>query len=306
MEYTKKSHIVFGIIVLISIITGICINIIKNKQPLVSVIIAAYNHEKYVTETIDSIVAQTYPNLELIVIDDGSKDNTYKILQEVVQKHKKRFKRIVLKTQENQGTTTTLNRLIAETKGKYVFMIASDDVAKPECIEKEVTFLEKNPDYVIAVGDNEFINYKSKRIYLTEDEEETDNINLAKYKTFADKVGTREFHHTYAVLWSGHSFYTNGYTIRSSILKRIPPFTKEAPLEDYYMFLQLLKYGKMKFIDEILFSYRIHAAQTSKNKEKINDMTIKTRLYEVIFINSLANYDGMLSSVKLYIESKKI
>ena len=83
-----------------------------NTDDLISVIVPAYNHEKYIEECIRSIMAQTYQNIELLVIDDGSKDGTFEILQSLKPECEKRFVRVVFETQENQGTCVTLNRLI--------------------------------------------------------------------------------------------------------------------------------------------------------------------------------------------------
>ncbi|MDR2407780.1 MAG: glycosyltransferase family 2 protein, partial [Bacteroidales bacterium] len=123
-----------------------------DQLPLVSVIIPAYNHEKYVQETITSIIEQTYKNIELIIINDGSKDATWQRILEMQDVCKARFTRVDFSTQENSGTCITLNRLIEKTHGEYVYLIASDDKAAPEAIEKEYAFLSKNPDYALAVG----------------------------------------------------------------------------------------------------------------------------------------------------------
>ena len=73
-------------------------------KPLVSIVIPAYNHEKYIKETIKSLINQTYENLELIVIDDGSTDSTFEKLQELKQECEERFVRVVFQKKENEGT----------------------------------------------------------------------------------------------------------------------------------------------------------------------------------------------------------
>ena len=125
---------------------------------LVSVLIPAYNHEKYVQEAIKSIINQTYQNIELIIIDDGSKDNSWQKIQEMKVECEKRFVRVVFKTKINEGTTHTLNQLLNEAQGEYVYIIASDDIAKSGAIEKEVDFLNNNLDYALVVGNDEFID----------------------------------------------------------------------------------------------------------------------------------------------------
>ena len=80
--------------------------------PLISLLVPAYNHEKYIKETIDSLIAQTYPNLELIVIDDGSKDNTFAVLKSLEDVCHERFANVHFETQNNQGVVGTLNQLL--------------------------------------------------------------------------------------------------------------------------------------------------------------------------------------------------
>ena len=87
------------------------INLSETVPGLVSVLIPAYNHEQYVQLTIRSIIEQTYQNIELIVIDDGSKDSTWEKISELKSECEKRFRRVDFSTQENSGTCKTLNRL---------------------------------------------------------------------------------------------------------------------------------------------------------------------------------------------------
>ena len=106
--------------------------------PLVSVIVPCYNHEKYVEETIESIVNQTYENIELIVIDDGSKDASPQIIEELSKKYNFKFIH-----RSNKGLSATLNEGIRLSQGKYISVCASDDKLKLDKIEKQVKFMEE-------------------------------------------------------------------------------------------------------------------------------------------------------------------
>src|SRR5574344_1018426 len=129
-----------------------------STNPLVSVVIPAYNHEKYVKEAIYSIINQTYEKIELIIVDDGSKDSTWEKINELKEDCLKRFRNVIFESQENKGSCDTLNHLLDLAKGEYIYLIASDDIAKPNAIEKEVEFLINNADYALCVGDNEIID----------------------------------------------------------------------------------------------------------------------------------------------------
>lgn len=253
--------------------------------PLVSVLIPAYNHENYIQETIESIINQTYPNIELIILDDGSKDKTWEKITELKPKCENRFVKSHFETKQNEGTCITLNKLLKLSSGEFVYIIASDDLAKPQAIEEEVKFLQDNPDYALAVGDNEYVDSMGKQIFRTQ-KAFTSNIKNAKYKTVKEFLSSKlkidflsDDFGSYKTLYK-ENYIPNGYLIRKNIFETIGNFTKNAPLEDFWLMLQISKYKKMKYIDEILFSYRIHDTNTIGNSTRMRELTTQTRNYE--------------------------
>jgi len=110
----------------------------------VSVIIPVYNVEQFVLEAIQSIQNQTYKNLEIIVIDDGSVDDTYKIVEKLA-KDDNRIK--LYRNEKNLKIVKTLNRALTIAKGEYIARMDGDDISAPDRIEKKVKFLELNNDY---------------------------------------------------------------------------------------------------------------------------------------------------------------
>lgn len=272
---------------------------------LVSVVVAAYNHQDYVQETIKSIIAQTYQNIELIIIDDGSKDNTWQKIQELKDSCQKRFSNFIAETKQNEGTAKTLNKLLAKAKGKYIYFIASDDISYPKAIEKELDFLEKNPSYLLAVGDNALIDTEGKECYWDKERNIIYDKQQAKYLTFKEFLQedceidfNSENFGKYKQLYLGNHI-PNGYLFRKNILDKIPPFTDEAPLEDYYLMLQISKYGKLKFFDKVLYFYRWHQNNTIKNNKKINFFTKKTRDYEEEIFNNLDEKEVLPEILKI-------
>lgn len=253
--------------------------------PLVSVLIPAYNHEIYIQETIESIINQTYLNIELIILDDGSKDKTWEKITELKPKCENRFVKSHFETKQNEGTCITLNKLLKLSSGEFVYIIASDDLTKPQAIEKEVKFLQDNPDYALAVGDNEYVDSMGKQIFRTQ-KAFTSNIKNAKYKTVKEFLSSKlkidflsDDFGSYKTLYK-ENYIPNGYLIRKNIFETIGNFTKNAPLEDFWLMLQISKYKKMKYIDEILFSYRIHDTNTIGNSTRMRELTTQTRNYE--------------------------
>lgn len=102
---------------------------------LISVLIPCYNHEKYISSCLNSLLAQTYKNIELIIIDDSSTDNSFQIIQEYFPRLENSFLRVyVNRNVKNLGVTKTLNKMIHIAKGEYIKLLASDDMLLPSAI----------------------------------------------------------------------------------------------------------------------------------------------------------------------------
>lgn len=256
-----------------------------STSPLISILIPAYNHELFISETIYSIIQQDYDNIELIVIDDGSQDNTWTVLQSLEDVCKDRFVRFIFKRQSNFGTCETLNRLLDEAEGEYICIVASDDCMASHACTSMSSFLNSHPDYLLAVGDNGIIDRHSKKIYWDKNRKAVYTKNNAVFYTFADflkksvQIPFDDSHFgKYPYLFC-QNHIPNGYMIRKNFFDSVR-FTTQAPLEDWYLMLQIAKYGKLKFIEDILFYYRWHGSNTVKNKQKMKKISRKTKIHE--------------------------
>lgn len=103
------------------------------KPGLVSIITPCYNGAKYIGETIDSVISQTYPDWEMIIVDDGSKDNSAQIVREYAEKDS----RITLVQQENAGSAAARNNGIRRAEGQYIALLDADDLWHPDFLEKQ-------------------------------------------------------------------------------------------------------------------------------------------------------------------------
>ena len=251
------------------------------NSPLVSVVIPAYNHEKYVQETIKSVIDQTYQNLELIIIDDGSKDNTWQKIQELSDICKKRFNNFVAQTQQNQGTNITLNKAISLCKGKYVSVIASDDTYQPQAMEEQVKVMEENSTVVQVLPDNTSINREGKIFKGFEWHGKTFTLRSEywqeRYPDF-DFSGD-DFHSYQNVLEK--DFWSNGALWKKEALDKFFPVPTERMSEDYYINLQLAKLGVVKFINQSLYLYRIYDSNTLKNEDYMKMISTNVRIAEM-------------------------
>lgn len=260
-------------------------------KDLVSVLIPSYNHALYIGEAIESVIAQTYENIELIIVDDGSKDNTLFVIDGHSQKCYERFINYKVVKNKNMGRALTMNRLVQEASGQYLLFLASDDKLKPNAVQELYENIILDANLVLVVGNNEFIDSSSNTIGWDKEQNITSYSN-AVYKDFHSFLSTahgidfssNEFG-SYRTLLNGN-YIPNGYLIKASIIKNLT-FTNNAPLEDYYLMLYMTKYGKFSFVNSILYSYRMHDANTIKKKRYLKLITYKTLYYEKKLVDKM-------------------
>ena len=142
------------------------------KQPLVSIIFITYNSSRYLLEKLESVKKQTYRNIELIITDDYSLDDTVAICKNWVDRNKDRFVRTeIISAERNTGIPSNCNRGVKKSQGEWVKLIAGDDILLESCIEDNVEFINENADakFVISelleINDNGCLicNHKGKR-----------------------------------------------------------------------------------------------------------------------------------------------
>ena len=134
----------------------------NDTRPLVSIVVPAYNAESYLVETLDSLLAEGYPNTEIIVVNDGSHDATPSIASDYAQRHS----HIIAINQPNGGVCRARNKGIAQAHGKYILPVDADDLLLPGFITWAVDIMEKHPDAKVAVPKAEFFGAKSGEWHL--------------------------------------------------------------------------------------------------------------------------------------------
>jgi glycosyltransferase involved in cell wall biosynthesis len=120
----------------------------NTENEIVSVIIPAYNSAKYIEETVASVLASTYPHIEIIITNDGSTDTTTEVIEQIIAKHPE----IRAFYQTNKGVSATRNFCISQASGKYILPLDADDLISADYIEKAVTVLSKNEHIKVVYG----------------------------------------------------------------------------------------------------------------------------------------------------------
>ncbi|WP_263261101.1 glycosyltransferase family A protein [Pseudomonas sp. RIT-PI-S] len=219
---------------------------ICSESPLVSVIIASYNHRPYVEASIRSVLAQTYQPVELIVVDDGSTDGSVELLQELVAECG-----FSLTFQPNMGLSRTLNAAIARSAGSLIVPFGSDDIMFPHRLATQVAYLQDKPEVGICSANIENIGPDGQ--ILPEKEQRKRNLPFRRLD-FADLFFDRKPGPTAATLM-----------LRREAFERVGGFDPNIRLEDIYIQLAIARAGY--FVDvlgEPLSQYRKHPGNTYK------------------------------------------
>ena len=207
----------------------------KDGSPLVSVVLPAYNAQATLAESIQSVIDQTYTHWELIVINDGSTDQTENIIKSFEDERVKYYC-----NDGNKRLIYTLNRGFDLATGKYIARMDADDVCFPCRFEKQVAFLEKHQDVIVCGTFMEMFGAES---------------GLCKYKT--DDVSIKEAFLTHTCF--GHPSVMINRDLWKNASVRYDSSFKNA--EDLKLWLDLMPYGRFANIPEVLLKYRISETQ---------------------------------------------
>jgi glycosyltransferase involved in cell wall biosynthesis len=215
--------------------------------PLVSILVPVYNAERYLRETLASLLAQTYSNFEIIALDDGSTDGSLAILQELAAKDA-RFK---ISTRPNQGIAATRNELISLATGEFLAVNDADDLSSPQRLEKQVAYLQAHPECVAVGSRMKMIDPQGRYVgehFATTAHDGIDACNL---------TGSGAIGHSSAMMRASAVRTVGGYRAAFE------------PSEDLDLWLRLAEVGELANLPEALADYRLHAESVSyKRYEK--------------------------------------
>ncbi|MBI5733018.1 glycosyltransferase [Candidatus Jorgensenbacteria bacterium] len=225
-----------------------------SNNPLVSILIAAYNAERYIKETLDSGLAQSYSNIEIVVVDDGSTDKTAALVQSYSDS------RIRYIYQKNKGIIGVRNRLLKEARGEYITYLDSDDIYLKDKVLEEVKFLEAHLEYMAVYCDLRY---------------------------FFDGAPNKLYRHRYT-FHSGDifsellkkQFITNTtLMLRRSVIDKIGFYSETiGTVEDWSYFIKMARVGfKFGFLDKDLVRFRLRWDNNTRfdNQPAIQESALK-------------------------------
>lgn len=249
------------------------------KKPLVSIIIPCYNHEAFLDDCLGSILAQTYPNIELLICDDCSPDNSYEKIMSYREELEKKFNNvIILKNEVNLGVTKNVNRMLKLAKGEFVKTIASDDCMAPDAISEMAHFLIENSqiDVVVSNGikvpeEQRYPNFSGDVIYNALPDFSADGffIRVAQCNQISAPAAM----------------------VRMSVYEKFGLYDENVKVEDFEYWLRVLKQNEttFAFLDKKLIYYRIN--QNSMSSMTVNaNLAKRRRIIHISEIESLNKY----------------
>lgn len=221
----------------------------NNKLPLVSIIVPTYNTEKYLTDCLNSLITQTYKNIEIIIVNDGSTDKSKQIISRFIKKHSNI--KVIENSKPSGSGEVASNTGIKNAKGKYIAIMDSDDISMPERISVQVDYLENNSD-VFLVSSSAFV--------INEDNEVIKEFNVGMSSDLIFK-----------------KLYLNNSIINSSVMFRLSEIAgnfyqiKYPFYNDYYSwFYYLSKHKKFFTLNNKLVKYRINLKSSTRSNLKRN------------------------------------
>lgn len=221
-------------------------------MPEVSVVMPCYNHESYICKSVESVLNQTFRDLELIIIDDGSEDRSAALITDYSRRDS-RVKALIHK--DNRGIVKTVNNGLEAASGDYIALASSDDLWMPEKLEKQMEILKENRNVVVW----------TEADVIDENDNDTDQLWTQRCKAEErNKNGD-----IYFDLLLGNFVTSQSIIFARDALKDIRLDTSLAYANDYKFVLDLSKKYRYRFISEPLIKYRVHSGNISSRNTKL-------------------------------------
>ncbi|RBA28013.1 glycosyltransferase [Flavobacterium tibetense] len=232
--------------------------------PLVSVICLSYNHEAYVVESLNSVINQTYPNIELLIADDYSTDHSVGIIQKWLENHLNVF---FLANEKNLGNTKTFNQLAKKAKGEFIIDLAADDILLPNCIENQIKTFQNS-------------NYKNLGIvYGNLIEIDENGSFFGNYYTEVDHPESGDIYKM--VVGRTTKICSVSSMIKKSVLEKLGYYDENLAYEDLDLWIRTSRDYEFEYIPEILAKKRVLSHSLSshfliKNNSRSKKLNVST------------------------------
>lgn len=251
-------------------------------NPVITVLMPAYNAARYIREAIMSVLQQSFQEFELLIVDDGSTDETAAIIQSFTDL------RIRFLSQPHQGIATALNKGLQEARGEYIARFDADDICLPQRLEKQLDFLAKDTRYVLCGGNAEYISASGEHLF-----------------DYRCQGHTHE--EIAAQLYDGCPFIHSAVMYRRDAVTQAGGYSIDAHnFEDYLLWIQLSRLGMYGNLDEQLIRVRFNSASSTID-EKWRGQRFRQLKKKIIRRGSITVSEGKeLQSIILQQDTRRI
>lgn len=250
------------------------------KKPLVSIISPCYNGEAYLGRYLESLLNQTYDNIEFVFVNDGSKDKTEEIFNSYKKRLEEKFTTLIYEYQENKGVAEAINTALKYVSGEYITWPDSDDILYKDCIEKKVEYLLENPECHGVIT-------KANKVLESDVEKVVGQLSVPHdlpYENLFERL----------VFVKDVYFAPAGYMLRAdnlfSVLKNRTIYNSPAG-QGWQMLLPFAYKYKFGFIDEPMFSYVVRECSHSRKEKDYEDNVRKTYIHNDCIDNTIKSID---------------
>jgi glycosyltransferase involved in cell wall biosynthesis len=258
------------------------------NNPKISVVIPLYNHARYIEETVNSVLAQSYGDFELIIVNDGSTDDSEAVVGRMKDDRIRYF------SQDNQGAPRTINRGVELARGAYVSILNSDDVYYPERLRECMAVCEADPSLSAVFSHLEFIDGEGNFVKYLRGAEEN-------WQEHAPETSFKGAHNMVLDLLAGNFLTTTSNLFcKKGVFDTIGYFPDLRYAHDYDFFLRLCSGHKVHLIEKPLVKYRVHSLNTIKENEAAVNFEVGLVLADFFLqcdLKKLCKDDADLSSV---------
>lgn len=293
-------------------------NFLKKEKPLLSVVIPSYNHEKFIGKAIDSVLGQTYSNLELIIIDDGSKDSSIEIIKSYTDE------RITFVAQENAGAHNAINKGLEIAKGEYLAILNSDDIFDKKRFEIMIKEMEKHKEVGFSCTYIQVIDSDGNKLGVKEGWKNMEPWQIEN----PDKSFKTSDDFKLNLLMSNFPSTTSNFLFTRELYEKIGGMRNLRFAHDWDFALRAAEITECMIIDKPLMEYRIHNSNTISSNRKWMLFEIawmwatnlerfyKTKLFagDDLFVDTqkivesinLQGNDKIFWMIKIFIDAQKV
>jgi glycosyltransferase involved in cell wall biosynthesis len=235
-------------------------------RPTVSVICLCYNHEKFVPATLASVWQQTYPDMEVIIVDDGSKDDSVSVIRQFLDDNPADFPVKTLFLEQNAGNCSAFNQGWREATGKYIVDLATDDIMLPERLEKQVAYFEALPeDYGVIFTESQYIDEDGNPLHF----------HFADQYRHIRPIPTGD---VYQEVLSRYFISSPTMMYRQEVLQRLNGYDEQLAYEDFDFWVRSARDYKYAYLDECTTLVRKSSGSMSRQLYKRGNLQLYSTL----------------------------